>query len=293
MREADVSANSFTFTFLLSCFESFRKFECGEMVHANVLKIWFGPSMFVMNIFLDFYAKCGENLDVVRKLFEEIPERDVVWWDTMIRTYMSGGEINSAIRLFESMPERNLATWNSVVSGLRMPERNSVLWNAMISGYIKLGDLKSTKAISGEMPRRSVVSWTMMVSGYAMRDANKKCCLMDAMIAGSVNSHMFDEALSVFHHMLVDGKCKPDHTTLISVLSACTHLNSLEHGKWIESYIMKNQFELSIPLGNALIDMFAKCGDLQNAEIIFKKMLTRCIITWTSMLAANGSAQKP
>ncbi|KAL0365940.1 UNVERIFIED_CONTAM: putative pentatricopeptide repeat-containing protein [Sesamum radiatum] len=317
MREADISSKSFTFTFLLSCFESFRKFECGEMVRADVLKIGFGSSMFVMNTLLDFYAKCGENLDVVRKLFEEIPERDVVSWNTMIRTYMSCGEIDSAIRLFESMPERNLVTWNSVVLGLvkgknmelankvfqRMPERNNVSWNAMISGYIKLGDLKSAKAIFDEMPKRSVVSWTTMVSGYAttgdIESARrifsqmpvKNVVSWNAMIAGCVNSHMFDEALSVFHRMLVDGKCKPDQTTLISVLSACTHLNSHEHGKWIESYIRKNQFELSVPLGNALIDMFAKCGDLQNAEIIFRKMSKRCIITWTSMisgLAVNG-----
>ncbi|KAI3460512.1 hypothetical protein Pfo_017175 [Paulownia fortunei] len=321
MRELDISSNSFTFTFLLRCFESFHKLEGGEMVHGHVLKMGFESSMFVMNTLLNFYGKCGGNLAVVWKLFEELPETDVVSWNTIIRTYMSYGEIDSAIRLFESMPERNLVTWNSVVSGLvkggnmelankvfqRMPEKNSVSWNVMISGYIKLGDLKSARDIFYEMPERSVVSWTTMVSGYGMTGdiesarrifsqmPAKNVVSWNAMIAGCVNSHMFDEALSVFHHMLIDGKCKPDQTTLISILSACTHLNSLEHGKWIESYIRKNKFELSVPLGNVLIDMFAKCGDLENAEIIFEKMSKRCIITWTTMisgLAVNGHCRE-
>ncbi|KAL7086134.1 hypothetical protein ACP275_14G321100 [Erythranthe tilingii] len=321
MRRLDILPNSFTFTFLLGCFESFHKFQYGEMVHGHVLKMGFLSSMFVVNTLLDFYAKCGGNLGFVWKMFDKLLERDVVSFNTMIRTYMNYGEIDSAIKLFESMPERNLVTWNTVVSGLvkcgnmelankvfeSMPQRNSVSWNAMISGYIKLGDLKSAKDVFDEMPERSVVSWTTMVSGYAMagdiesarRIFNhmpvKTVVSWNAMVSGCVNSHMFDEALSVFHHMLIDGKCKPDQTTLISALSACTHLNSHDHGKWIESHIRKNKIELSLPLGNALIDMYAKCGDLENAKIIFQKMSKKCIITWTTMisgLAVNGHSRE-
>ncbi|KAG8389796.1 hypothetical protein BUALT_Bualt01G0015700 [Buddleja alternifolia] len=321
MRELDISSNSFTFTFLLSCFESFHKLECGKMLHCHVLKMGFESSIFVMNTLLDFYAKCGGDLGLVTKVFDEMTERDVVSWNTMIRTYMSYGEIDFATKLFDSMPEKNLVTWNTVVSGLvkggkmelanemfqQMPERNSVSWNVMISGYVKSGDVKSAKAIFDEMPERSIVSWTTMVSGYATTGdigsarmifsqmPVKNVVSWNAMIAGCVNCHMFDEALSVFHHMLSDGKCKPDQTTLISVLSACTHLNSHEHGKWIESYIRKNNFELSVPLGNALIDMFSKCGDLENAKAIFEKMPERCIITWTTMvsgLTLNGCCRE-
>ncbi|KAL8459356.1 hypothetical protein ACS0TY_036733 [Phlomoides rotata] len=321
MRESGISSNSFTFTFLLRCFASFHKLEGGAMVHCDVLKTGFVSSMFVMNTLLDFYAKCGGDLSVVRKLFDEMPETDVVSWNTIIKTYMSYGGIGYAIKLFESMPERNLVTWNSVVSGLvksnnmelanemfqLMPEKNSVSWNAMISGYIKSGDMKSAKDIFDQMPERSVVSWTTMVSGYATNGdiqsartlfnqmPTKNVISWNAMIAGYVNNHMFNEALSVFHQMLIEAKCKPDQSTLISVLSTCTHLNSLEHGKWTESYIRKNKLELSLPLGNALIDMFAKCGDLESAEIIFKKMAKRCIITWTTMisgLAVNGHCRE-
>lgn len=317
MRASMISPNSFTFTFLLRSLEPFEALGDGEMVHNQIVKLGFESSVFVMNTLVDFYAKCCGNLSLARKLFDEMPERDVVSWNTIIGACMSRGEIESAIGMFESMPERNIVSSNSVISGLlkagemelahsvfqRMPERNDVSWNAMLSGYVKVGDMEIAQEIFNEMPKRSVVSWTAMVSGYAtigdIPSARKifdempvkNVVSWNAMIAGYVNGRFFDRALSVFRHMLIDGKCKPDQTTLVSVLSACAHLGSHSHGKWVDSYIRKNKIELSVRLGNALIDMFAKCGDVENARAVFLKMNKRCIITWTSMisgLAVNG-----
>ncbi|KAL6214030.1 hypothetical protein ACLB2K_013468 [Fragaria x ananassa] len=319
MKALKVSPNSYTFTFLLSCFESSEALEDGRVVHGDIVKLGFGSSVFVQNTLLDFYAKCagGFGFDSARKVFDEMPERDVVSWNSMIAGYMSRGGIEPAMRLFNSMPEKNIVTWNSVVSGLckagnmelarlvfeKMPERNDVSWNALITAYIRLGDMSSAWFLFEQMPEKTVVSWTAMVSGYNiigdLESARNVFSLMpvknvvswNAMIAGYVHNHMFDQALSVFRKMLIDGKCRPDQSTMISVLSACTHLGSLEHGKWNESYINRNKFDMSAPLGNALIDMFAKCGDVENAKAVFDKMDNRCIITWTTMvsgLAVNG-----
>ncbi|XP_059280149.1 pentatricopeptide repeat-containing protein At3g29230-like [Lycium ferocissimum] len=317
MRVSNITPNSFTFTFLLRCFESFEAIKAGEVVHSEIVKLGFESSVFAKNTLMDFYAKCGGNLGSARKVFDEMSERDVVSWNTIIGAYMILGNQEYALCLFEAMPERNLVTWNSVIAGLmkvgkmalarsvfkRMPEKNDVSWNTMISGYVKLGDVETARTIFDDMPEKSIISWTAMVSGYAMvgdlrsaremfdRIPAKNVVSWNAMIAGYVNNHMFDEALSVFQHMLIDGNCKPNQTTLISVLSACSHLGSHEHGKWIESFIRKNKFDLSVPLGNALIDTFAKCGDMENAKAVFLRMGQRCIITWTTMisgLAVNG-----
>ncbi|XP_016569548.2 pentatricopeptide repeat-containing protein At2g29760, chloroplastic [Capsicum annuum] len=320
MRVSNITPNSFTFTFLLRCFESFDALQCGEVLHSEILKLGFGSSVFAKNTLMDFYAKCG-NLGLARKVFDEMPERDVVSWNTMIGAYTIHGNQEYAIFLFEAMPERNLVSWNSVIAGLlkagnmelarsvfkRMPEKSDVSWNTMISGYVKLGDVENARAIFDEMPEKSIISWTAMVSGYAMRGdlqsarkmfdrmPEKNVVSWNAMIAGYVNNHMFDEALSVFQHMLIDGNYKPNQTTLISVLSACSHLASQEHGKWVDSFIRKNKFDLSVPLGNALIDTFAKCGDMENAKAVFLRMGQRCIITWTTMisgLAVNGHCRE-
>ncbi|XWS23615.1 hypothetical protein CRYUN_Cryun28dG0030100 [Craigia yunnanensis] len=321
MKALKITPNGYTFSFLLRCFESFEALKDGMVIHGDVLKTGLGSNIFVQNVLLDFYAKCSGNLGFALRVFEEMLEKDVVSWNSMIGALMARGEIESAIGLFELMPERNVVTWNSVLSGLskagnmslassvfeRMPERNEIVWNSMISGYLKVGNLEAARSIFNQMPQKTVVTWTALISGYVtIGDIKSARSVFDqmpvrnvvswnAMIAGYVHSHMFDEAISVFHEMLIDGKYKPDQTTLVSVLSACSHLGSLEHGKWIHSYSKKNKLDLFVPLGNALIDMFAKCGDVENAKAVFEKMANKCIITWTSMvsgLAFNGQCKE-
>lgn len=321
MKDFGVAPNSFTFTFILRCFESFEALKYGEIIHSEILKLGFSSSVFVQNTLLDFYAKCGESLDSACRVFDEMPERDVVSWNSMITSYMARGEIDSALWFVNSMPERNIVTWNSVISGLskagkmelalsvfeRMPERNEVSWNSIISGYVRLGDVKSARCVFDDMPEKTVVSWTAMVSGYTvigdLESARyifdqmpvKNVVSWNAMIAGYVHNHMFDQAFHMFSQMLIDGKCRPDETTMVSILSACAHLGSLEHGKWVDSYIKRSNFSLSVPLGNALMDMFAKCGDIENAKVVFNKMPKRCIITWTTMvlgLSVNGKCRE-
>ncbi|XP_074378817.1 putative pentatricopeptide repeat-containing protein At3g15930 isoform X1 [Apium graveolens] len=306
--------NTFTFTFLFKCFDSFGGLEYGRLLHSHVIKMAFDSSVFVMNALLEFYRKCCGDVSVSFKVFDEMPERDVVSWNTMIGAYMDRGEIELAVGLFEVMPERSFVTWNSMITGTlkagsmriarlvfdKMPERNEVSWNAMVSGYVKVEDLEAAEGLLRMMTVKSVVSCTAIVTGYMnvgnlvaarkmfdqMEEKNQVS--WNAMIAGYVNNKMFDQALLLFQNMLVDGKCKPDQVTLTTVLSACTHLGSLEHGKWIDCYIKNNNIELSNPLGNALIDMFAKCGDLENARVVFHKMRKRCVITWTTMITGLG-----
>ncbi|XP_031119182.1 pentatricopeptide repeat-containing protein At3g29230-like [Ipomoea triloba] len=321
MRASMISPNSFTFTFLLRCHECFDAFEDGTAVHCHIVKLGFESSVFVQNTLLDFYAKCCEDLEMARKLFEVMPERDVVSWNTMIQAYMTYGEMASAFCLFESMPERNVVTWNSVISGIvkagdidlahsvfqRMPQRSDVSWNTMVSAYINSGDLRTAQAIFDDMPAKSVASWTIMVSGHSklgdLESARrvfdqmpiKNVVSWNAMISGYVHNHMFNEALSVFHHMLIDGKCNPDQSTLISILSASAHLGCHEQGKWIHSYIKRLKFDLAVPLGNALIDMYVKCGDMENAMSVFVNMSRSCVITWTTMIygmAVNGHCRE-
>ncbi|XP_010537334.1 PREDICTED: pentatricopeptide repeat-containing protein At1g08070, chloroplastic-like isoform X1 [Tarenaya hassleriana] len=322
MKDLKVMPNSFTFTFLLRCFGSFEGTRDGMAIHGEILKLGLGSSVFVQNTLLDFYVKCWGRLDFARQVFDEMPERDIVSWNSMIGVYMGQGDIESAIGLFESMPERNTVTWNSLISGLckagnmklalsifeRMPVRNDVSWNSMISGFIRSGDMKAARSILDRMPEKTVVSWTLLVTGYSLaQDLEsasrifhqmpvKNIVSWNAMITGYVHNRMFDQALELFRRMLIDGKCRPDQTTLISVLSACSHLGSLGHGKWIDSYIRKNSIELSTSLGNTLIDMFAKCGDVDGAKAVFDSMgHRRCIITWTAMvsgLAINGCCKE-
>ncbi|CAK8570022.1 unnamed protein product [Lathyrus sativus] len=105
-----------------------------------------------------------------------------------------------------------------------------------------------------------------------------------AMIGGFVRLGRSARAIGLFREMQVMGVC-PDEITMVSVLSACADLGALELGKWMESYIERKNIPKSVELCNALIDMFAKCGDVDKATKLFEQMESRTIVSWTSVIA--------
>ena len=320
MRVLGVLPSNFTFTFLLKACESLGSLEGSCGIHAQIIKCGFGFNIFVQNTLVGVYSKCCEGLDLARQVFDEMPERDVVSWNSMVGAYMASADMAQAMSLFELMPVRNIVSWNTVISVLckagnmglaqsvfdRMEMKNAVSCNAMITGYVNCNDIVSARSIFDRMEDKDVVSWTATISGYTkisdMKSARwlfdrmpvKNVISWNAMISGYNQNGQFDEALSVFQGMLLDG-ISPDEATLVSIVSACAQLGSLEHGNWVQSYIKKKSVNLTMPLGNALIDMFSKCGDIQNAELVFSQMTRRCIITWTAMvsgLAFNGQCRE-
>ncbi|KAG4934022.1 hypothetical protein JHK87_048024 [Glycine soja] len=122
----------------------------------------------------------------------------------------------------------------------------------------------SAKKVFDESPVKDSVTWSAMIGGYARAGNSAR-------------------AVTLFREMQVTGVC-PDEITMVSVLSACADLGALELGKWLESYIERKNIMRSVELCNALIDMFAKCGDVDRAVKVFREMKVRTIVSWTSMI---------
>ncbi|KAK9055286.1 hypothetical protein SSX86_026368 [Deinandra increscens subsp. villosa] len=156
-----------------------------------------------------------------------------------------------------------------------MIQRDVISWNGLLYGYIKLGQMKRARQLFDEMPEKSVVSWTAMVSGYTRNGSNT-------------------DALQMFHMMQQAG-VKPDWISLLSVLPVCTQLGALELGKWIHFYAEKNGFLQKTSLCNALIEMYAKSGNINQAWQVFDNMLEKDVISWSTMvcgLASHGKARE-
>ncbi|KAK2980860.1 hypothetical protein RJ640_003087 [Escallonia rubra] len=145
-----------------------------------------------------------------------------------------------------------------------MPLRDVVSWNAMVAGYVKVGDMDSAMEVFGRMPERNVISWTAVIAGYAQ--ANRP-----------------SEAIFVFRRMQLDG-VHPDEVSMLAALSACAHLGALELGEWIHSYTDKHGLRKTVSLNNALIDMYAKSGNINKAVDIFENMEHKTVITWTTII---------
>ncbi|KAL5710941.1 Pentatricopeptide repeat-containing protein [Ranunculus cassubicifolius] len=186
----------------------------------------------------------------------------------LVRMYSVCGDMDDARRLFE---KKCVFGGNQEVLG----DGNVVLWNVMIDGYVRNGELVDARELFDEMPQRSIVSWNGMIAGYAQNG-------------------FFKEAVEVYREMQMRDEC-PNYVTLVSVLPAISRLGALELGKWVHLYAEKNDIKLDDVLGSALIDMYSKCGSIEKALQVFKRVRRRNVITWNAIiggLAMHGRAKE-
>eukprot|EP01018_Ginkgo_biloba_P001347 Gb_16635 [translate_table: standard] len=239
--------NQFTFASILPACGNLESLEQGMEIHEEIIRRGFQSDVFVGNALVDMYAKCG-SIENARTVFEKMDQRSVVSWNAMIAGYAQTGRVEEALKLFQKMPERNV-----------------VSWTAMIAGYAKNGFVDDALQLFQKMPERNVVSWTAMIAGYAQ------------------NGYA-EEALKFFRQMLLEG-VKPNSNTFASVLPACINLAALEQGKDIHEEILRSGFQSDVFVGSALIDMYAKCGSIENARDVFDKMPQRNVVSWNVMIA--------
>ncbi|CAN8266393.1 unnamed protein product [Cochlearia groenlandica] len=150
----------------------------------------------------------------------------------------------------------------------KMPGRNIVSWTTMLYGLVSNSELDSAEIVFNQMPMRNVVSWTAMITAY-------------------IKNRRPDEAFQLLRKMQ-DDNVRPNEFTIVSLLQASTQLGSLSMGRWVHEYAHKNGFSLDCFLGTALIDMYSKCGSLQDARLVFDVMQSKSLATWNSMITSLG-----
>ncbi|TVU29727.1 hypothetical protein EJB05_21309, partial [Eragrostis curvula] len=145
---------------------------------------------------------------------------------------------------------------------------DTVSWNTMVSGYGKSGELPAARELFGRMPQRSLVSWS-------------------AMIDACVRSGEFAEALMVFDQMIKEG-FRPDVVVLVSVLKACAHLGAIERGRSIHRFLETERLR-GMPgnfmLATALVDMYCKCGCMEEAWQVFEGVRSGDVVLCNAMIS--------
>uniref|UniRef100_A0A7N0V0B5 Pentatricopeptide repeat-containing protein n=1 Tax=Kalanchoe fedtschenkoi TaxID=63787 RepID=A0A7N0V0B5_KALFE len=182
----------------------------------------------------------------------------VVVGNGMIDMYGKFGCMECARKVFDEMSDRDLVSWNAVVSG-----------------YLRAGSVATARQLFDEMDRKTVVSWTTMISGY-------------------VKTGRYDDAISVFHEMQMAG-VQPDEICVVAVLTACAQVGAFEFGKWVRTFADKSGFLEKTFIANAFIEMYSKCGSINEACRVFNQMRSRDVISWSTMiggLANHGKARE-
>lgn len=146
---------------------------------------------------------------------------------------------------------------------------------ALLNFYTKCEEVELGRRVFDEMSERNVVAWSAMIGGYSR--------------VGRVN-----EALEVFRAMQKGG-VEPDEVTMVSVISACAMAGALDLGKWLHMFIDKKGIKIDLEVSTALVNMYAKCGSIEKARVVFEAMPVKDAKAWSSMivgLAMTGHARE-
>lgn len=285
MRRRAAAADQYTFPFVLKACGLSSSWEEGREIHGEIVKRGWDSHLFVANALIAMCCRCGELGDA-RKVLDGMPHRDLVSWNSMISGYAGGGGkmMRQAQELFDEMPDRDGFSWAIMIDGYgkkagdvesarklfdEMPERDLVCWNSMIAGYVAVGRMEEARLLFDAMTEQNVVSWSTIIEGY-------------------VNHGDPKEALSLFQRMLLRG-VKADRVSAVGAISACAQLGALELGRWIHFYLRRNRIHLDVVIHTALVDMYMKCGSVENARSVFDRMPHRNVISWNAMIVGLGT----
>eukprot|EP01018_Ginkgo_biloba_P002684 Gb_08253 [translate_table: standard] len=306
-----------TYACLLQGCVSQKALQEGKLVHAHMMKGGLESDRFLRNHLLNMYAKCG-SLAHAHKMFDKMPERNLISWNTLIGGYVQGGSVDDARRLFDKMPERNVVSWNAMVAGYTQHgncEEALKLFGQMQKvgmrpdqftfGSVLRACASLVALEQGKQVHVQVIKWGFeadVFAGSALVHMYVRCKSIEegrevfekmpkrnvvscnAMIAGCAQNGRDEEAMRIFYQMQLSGM-QPNQVTFVSVVSSCANLATLEQGKRVHAYIIKTCTESYVSVGSALVSMYAKCGSIEDSHKVFTKMSEQDVVLWSAMIA--------
>ncbi|GMN39596.1 hypothetical protein TIFTF001_008820 [Ficus carica] len=272
----------------------------GKEIHAFVVKSGLDDDFLISGL-ADMYMKCGDvkNAESIFKgVFynEDIRENTVVW-NVMILGYVSNGYLSQAVELFLEMLATSILPDSSTmvavlvfcswlldlavgkqIHGFAISlelDKDIRVETALIDMYFKCGDTKAGLDIFKSSPDRNVVTWGVVISNCAQNG-------------------LPTEALDLFHNYRMKNGFA-DSVIVLAALRACSSLTLKSKGLEIHGLAIKSGFCSDVFIGSALVDMYAKCRDIESAEKVFYKLLDKDFISWNALIsgyAQNGCPDK-
>lgn len=265
--------------------------RCGS--HRNARAVFDGmpaPTHAAHNYLVAGYFRLGlpgEALGIVRRLARVTGRLDVFALSMALK-------LSGALALPRAAREAHARAVRTVL------QFDDILFAALVDAYVKTASLGYARRVHGTMPAPSVVCSTALIVGCMneglYRDAeaifdgtrDKDVVVYNAMVEGySRTEETAESSLEVFKAMQ-RARFRPTVSTCVSVLGACSLLSSPELGEQVHCHAIKSNVVSDIKTGSALLDMYAKCGRVEDARRVFDGMTDKNVVTWTSMIDGYG-----
>ncbi|KAL8050822.1 hypothetical protein ABFX02_06G104500 [Erythranthe guttata] len=260
MLASGVAPDHYTLPCILKACSASEDLRFGVQIHCPAVKKGLDLNLFTGNSLVSMYGKCGKLVDA-RKVFDEMPYKDIVSWNSLVAVYSQNGCFDEALEACKEMDSLGVKPDPGTMASLSPAVTNTSAENVAF-----------VKKIFLDMAKEELVAWNVMIAMYS-------------------NNSMSSEAVGLYSQMESRG-ITPDAITIASVLPSCGDLSAVSLGKRIHEYIEMKGLKPNLSLENALIDMYAKCGCLKEAREVFDDMQIKDVISWTSMMSAYGRCGK-
>lgn len=318
MPQEGAKPNKYTFASVLKACGSLGLLQTGRQIHTESIKQRCELDYFVGTAVVDMYVKCGSMISA-NDVFDRLPQRDMVTWNTMIAGYTQHHQGEKALQLYARMQEEGAIPNNWVfvsalkacsscadaeealpiggrsmkVQSLRKCQAvhadirrlgyttDLFIGNTLVSAYAKCGSLLDARHVFDTLAERDLVSWSAIFAAYAEQE-------------------MGEETLDLYAMMQEEG-VKPDDRIFVSVLKGCGSLAAAERRVHVEgqsvkvdylgkvreihAQVLEEGYESDVFVGNTLVYTYAKCGSILHAKEVFDKLSKRDVVSWNALLA--------
>ncbi|KAL1321938.1 hypothetical protein HN51_066839 [Arachis hypogaea] len=273
------------------------RLKLGMDIHALISKSPFSSDIILSNVLMSMYSNCSGSIDDARRVFDEIQIKNSTSWNSIISVYCRRGDPTSAFELFSSMQREateltftpNEYTFCSLVTAAcsvfdcRLILLEQILTRIEKSGFLQ--DLYVGSALVNGFARYGLTEWAKIIVRQ-MRNMN--VVTMNGLMVGLTRQHQGEEAANIFKEM--KDMVQINAESYVVLLSAFTEFSNLNEGKRkgqeVHAYLIRRElFDFWIPIGNALVNLYAKCGAIHNACSIFQLMPNKDIVSWNSMIS--------
>uniref|UniRef100_A0A2P2IM29 Pentatricopeptide repeat-containing protein n=1 Tax=Rhizophora mucronata TaxID=61149 RepID=A0A2P2IM29_RHIMU len=321
MHRQSVPFDSFSVLFTLKSCARLQNLRITSHLHSHLIKLGFSAHVHVATCLLNVYVVL--SFDDASLLFDEMPERNTVTWNTMISGCSRLGDVNKARALFEEMPLKDLTSWSAIVTAyinngfldqglllfreMMMDGRlkpDQVILGSVLTGCARMGSrgLLVGKSVHGFVVKNgwkvNVKFGSFLVDMYAKCGFFKSACWVfelmpergvlswTALICGAAQHGFTQETLTLFNMMQETG-VRPNEVTFTGVLNACAQMGLVEEGRKYFNMIKEHGLEPRIQHFGCMVDLFGRAGLLDEAYEVIKSMKFKPnIIVWGSFLLA-------
>ncbi|OIS97007.1 PREDICTED: pentatricopeptide repeat-containing protein At4g33170-like [Nicotiana attenuata] len=279
--------NEFVLASALSSCSNLLALKLGRQIHAQSIKLGCSSISFVSNSLISMYMKngqCGDALSV----FARTPNLTDVSYNAIIMGLVESNQREKAFEVYKCMCRQGLlpdcftfvgllGTCNSeddLGKGMQLHSQTmklkldgtAFIGNVIMIMYSNINLLDEAEKVFRSIKEKDVISWNTLIAACSRCDDHSK-------------------ALRVFREMLEYFDGRPDEFTYASVLSASAGMGSMQFGRQIHAHIIRTSPSVDIGVGNALVNMYAKCGCIQYAYTAFRLMTCHNLVSWNSVIA--------